>query len=140
MTKNELIVESCRNMAFQDLRDTLSSALDNRDATIAALRAEVERLKATVAELRQTNRELMGIRAVIGHATIDAMREEITQLREDRRVLANECEAWRLASGNKPEDVGDRWKALYVTGGEWRWQPLAAADATDASGALGRAT
>lgn len=127
-------------------------AMEQAVEEAATLRAEVERLKkreeAWIDLSRENNEhydELNKLCDTFGPNTEGDtyhgfLSKHITQLREDRRVLANECEAWRLASGNKPEDVGDRWKALYVTGGEWRWQPLAAADATDASGALGRAT
>lgn len=154
MTKNELIVESCRNMAFQDLRDTLSSALDNRDATIAALRAEVERLKGenegllkldlhTLNVVKGRMDAMLGGNAVVRimamsygemfrnaggenfctqtltdwsdeanpltlevtirkypdgktpEVVMGEMRAELTQLREDRRVLGAEVKAWR---------------------------------------------
>jgi len=81
MTKNELIVESCRNMAFQDLRDTLSSALDNRDATIAALRAEVERLKEQNGKLANSlavrNQECNAARSAMLRTTTDSLKDYV---------------------------------------------------------------
>lgn len=47
MTKNELAVEGCRHMAFQDLRDTLSDMLDTRDAEIERLTNLVDALKGS---------------------------------------------------------------------------------------------
>lgn len=130
MTKNELIVESCRHMAFQDLRDTLSEALDYRDATIAALRAEVERLKKQKkyfsSECVRKGTEIL--RLSVANADANA---ELTQLREDRRVLGAEVRSWRYQCVQENTEGGDVDGATCMVN--------AAMEATDSSKALERA-
>ena len=58
--------------------------------TIAELRAEVERLKVSLEREQNAHAGTTG-----SHARL---REELDELREDRRVLAEEVKAWREAS------------------------------------------
>lgn len=83
-----------------------------------------------------------------GYNDINAMRRkilklkrELTQLREDRRVLAAEVNKWRDTCG-RYDDHRKRWVAEIRAENEMRasQEDMPEADATDASGALGRAT
>ncbi len=88
--------------------------------TISALRAEVER-KAKVLVMYET--------------LTDAQSAELTQLRDDRRVLADEVNAWRNAcdSHNSPNGMGEAPQ-------DWMCEPTREMKATNKSGALGRVT
>lgn len=126
MTKNELIVESCRNMAFQDLRDTLSDALDNRDATIAALRAESSSMQATVRKLTDI---------------AEQQSAELTQLREDRRVLNTEATFARKLFEAAEREAGDDRSMQTQREYDLAYTAyMAVRKDTDSSGAIGRAT
>ena len=154
MTKNELIVEGCRSMAFQDLRDTLSAALDDRDATIAALRAEVERLKAVetildpkraadIAAVVKNCRELGWSDSLLAAALnrVTDANAELTQLREDRWVLATEATLARnLFEAAEREACEDRSMQTQQEYDRAYTAYMAVRKDTDASKALERAT
>lgn len=135
MTKNELIVEGCRSMAFQDLRDTLSAALDDRDATIAALRAEVAHIPEMAKQLGILKTENEQLRAEVERLTA-----ELTQLREDRRVLATEATLARnLFEAAEREACEDRSMQTQQEYDRAYTAYMAVRKDTDASKALERA-
>ena len=109
-------------------------SIDAKDATIAELRAEVERLKE-ILEANSVNPNQMVLNS-------DSRDAELTQLREDRRVLACEVDRSRseMACRGILEMREGRWHVLRDDGDGSFWYPFQQADAVDASGALGRAT
>ncbi len=85
---NEAVAESARHEGDRLRQDNVRLA------------AEVERLKADHAEMVKRNRELrdrpdLGDRA----KSVDALHNELTQLREDRRVLGEEVRKSRAILG-----------------------------------------
>lgn len=111
------LVRLCMACQYADLAARTDPFQDEKDATIAELRAEVERLNS-----------------------------ELTQLREDRRVLAREARSTReriaaINESNDPKTCG--WAAIARTDARILAaveEMQAAMKATDKSGALGRAT
>lgn len=119
-------------------------SIDAKDATIAELRAEVERLKAVetildpkraadIAAVVKNCRELGWSDSLLAAALnrVTDANAELTQLREDRRVLGAEVRSWRYQCVQENTEGGDVDGATCMVN--------AAMEATDASGALGRA-
>ncbi len=132
--EHESIQEAARRLL--DLDATFAemvAGVNTRDATIAALRAEVERLKEQkayfAAECVRKGTEILRLSAANADAT-----DELTQLREDRRVLADEVNAWRNAcdSHNSPNGMGEAPQ-------DWMCEPTRKMKETNKSGALERA-
>jgi len=92
--------------------------------TISALRAEVER-KAKVLVMYET--------------LTDAQSAELTQLREDRRVLGVEVNKWRSVPREHFNKVWDQPQMSGLHRSEYRQALADAIESTDASGALERA-
>ena len=103
---------------------TTADSASGESATIAELRAEVERLKGLLAATIQTGGRIEG--------ELARLEAELTQLREDRRVLVNEVKWGRVRrSADQCEDNEEDYANICKRLRE-------AEEATDASGVLGR--
>jgi len=108
------------------------------EAELTQLRAEVERLTKERDDAKWQATEHQA-KYVTMHGRHQELWRENLQLREDRRVLAEEVKAWRDTCGMFKAH-NRKWVAEVHSENETHAaeEPMPTADATDASGVLGR--